>query len=209
MEQLHNLLVSYNSRYIPANYRRSWSNQFCEQQFPLYWEKVFLELKKFDRNSKIIEVGCGQGDVTSIMCYLGFKYVRAYEMDEQMCEVATKKIEYLFGRTDIIVNNKYPQKYETTDILVLVNCAYADDCVTKNDYIKKMLDFYIYAGKPKFFLLEVIDPEYDISDDNFPYCIRLSEADIRDMFPQAAIHWYQTYRYPINKRTKKLYVIQH
>ena len=37
----------------------------------------------------------------------------------------------------------------------------------------------------------------------------LSEADIRDMFPQAAIHWYQTYRYPINKRTKKLYVIQH
>ena len=39
--------------------------------------------------------------------------------------------------------------------------------------------------------------------------IRLSEADIRDMFPQAAIHWYQTYRYPINKRTKKLYVIQH
>ena len=104
------MLVSYNSRYIPANYRRSWSNQFCEQKFPLYWEKVFLELKKFDRNSKIIEVGCGQGDVTSIMCYLGFKYVRAYEMDEQMCEIAIKKIEYLFGRRDIIVCNKYPQK---------------------------------------------------------------------------------------------------
>ncbi|EOA55205.1 MULTISPECIES: methyltransferase domain-containing protein [Bacteroidaceae] len=209
MEQLHNMLVSYNSRYIPANYRRSWSNQFCEQKFPLYWEKVFLELKKFDRNSKIIEVGCGQGDVTSIMCYLGFKYVRAYEMDEQMCEIAIKKIEYLFGRRDIIVCNKYPQKYENADILVLVNCAYADDCVTKNDYINKMLDFYIYAGKPKVFLLEVIDPEYDIPDDNFPYCIRLTENDIRDMFPQASIHWYQTYRYPINKRTKKLYVIQH
>ena len=65
-----------------------------------------------------------------------------------------------------------------------------------------MLDFYIYAGKPKVFLLEVIDPEYDIPDDNFPYCIRLTENDIRDMFPQASIHWYQTYRYPINKRTK-------
>ena len=143
------------------------------------------------------------------MCYLGFKYVRAYEMDEQMCEIAIKKIEYLFGRRDIIVCNKYPQKYENAEILVLVNCAYADDCVTKNDYINKMLDLYIYAGKPKVFLLEVIDPEYDIPDDNFPYCIRLTENDIRDMFPQASIHWYQTYRYPINKRTKKLYVIQH
>ena len=54
---------------------------------------------------------------------------------------------------------------ETADILILVNCAYADDCVTRNDYINKMLDFYIYAGKTKSFLLEVIDPEYDIPDD--------------------------------------------
>ena len=67
MERLHDMLVEYNSHYIPKECRRSWSNRFCEPKFPSYWEKVFEELQFVDRSKRIIEVGCGQGDVTSIL----------------------------------------------------------------------------------------------------------------------------------------------
>lgn len=203
------MLVKYNIKNIPTHCRRSWSNQFCEQYFPIYWTIVFRELELQDRNSKIIEVGCGQGDVTSILCYLRFNYIKAYEQDEQMARIAIKKIQDLFERDGIVVCNKYPQRQEVADILIIVNCVYAENCRTKEDYTKLLLSYYDYAGKPKLLLLEVIDPEYDVPDNNFPYCVRLDENDIYSMFPKAHIHSYQTYRYPINKRTKKLYVIQY
>ena len=49
-----------------------------EAKFPKYWEIVFKELYPLDKNLKVIEIGCGQGDVTSILCYLGFYNVRSY-----------------------------------------------------------------------------------------------------------------------------------
>ena len=41
MEELHELLVNYNSYNIKEKYQRSWSKQFCEPTFPIYWQKVF------------------------------------------------------------------------------------------------------------------------------------------------------------------------
>lgn len=209
MERLRDMLVEYNIHNIPSNSRRSWSDQFREQNFPRYWRKVFEVAHEADKNKRILEIGCGQGDVTSIFCYLGFRQIKSYEMDDQMSEVAIDKLYKLFGRNDIIICNKYPQTAECADILILVNCAYADACETKEDFIKKILLFYENAGNPELFLLEVIDPEYNIPDVNFPYCLRLSSSDINSMFPQASICAYETYRYPQNKRTKKLYIIKH
>ena len=126
MEKLHDMLVEYNTHYIPDEYRRSWSNQFCDPKFPCYWEKVFEELQSVDKNKRVLEIGCGQGDVTSILCYLGFKHIKAYEMDGMMSKVAIDKLHTLFGRTEIVECCKYPQEAENADVLVLVNCAYAD-----------------------------------------------------------------------------------
>lgn len=209
MERLHDMLVEYNTHHIPDECRRSWSNQFCDSKFPYYWEKVFEELQSVDKSKRVLEVGCGQGDVTSILCYLGFKHIKAYEKDDVMSKVAIEKLNKLFGRTDVVKCSKYPQENESADVLVLVNCAYADGCNTKEDFMKKMLSFYESAGRPELFLLEVIDPEYDIPDANFPYCLRLSSSDIDSMFTEASIHSYETYRYPQNKRTKRLYVIKY
>ena len=156
----------------------------------------------------MLEVGCGQGDVTSILCYLGFKHIKAYEMDGMMSKMAIDKLNTLFRRTEIVECSKYPQEAEDADVLVLVNCAYADECGTKEDFKKKILSFYENAGTPELFLLEVIDSAYDIPDVNFPYCLRLSSSDIDSMFPFASIHSYETYHYPQNKRTKRLYVIK-
>lgn len=209
MEQLHDMLVEYNSHYIPEECRRSWSNQFREPKFPYYWEKVYDCLQFVDRSKRILEIGCGQGDVTSIFCYLGFTHIRAYEFDYMMCNVAIEKINKLFGRSDIIICHEYPQDKESADVLVLVNCAYADGCCTKDDYIKKIISFFENAGKPELFLLEVIDPDYNIPDEIFPFCLRLSGFDINSIFPTASIHSYETYHYPQNKRTKRLYIIKH
>ena len=209
MERLHDMLVEYNSHYIPKECRRSWSNRFCEPKFPSYWEKVFEELQFVDRSKRIIEVGCGQGDVTSILCYLGFTQIKAYEMDSMMCNVAIEKLNRLFGKTGIVTCSKYPQGQESADILILVNCAYADGCETKVDYMNKIISFFENAGNPELFLLEVIDPEYNIPDKVFPYCLRLNSSEIEVMFPAAKIYSYETYHYPQNKSTKRLYIIKH
>lgn len=208
MEELHDMLVEYNIHHIPNECRRSWSDQFFDSKFPCYWEKVFEELQSVDKNKRVLEIGCGQGDVTSILCYLGFNHIKAYEMDGMMSKVAIDKLYMLFGRSEIVECRKYPQEAEKVDVLVLVNCAYADECVTKEDFKKKMLSFYEKAGTPEIFLLEVIDSSYDIPDENFPYCLRLSSSDIDSLFPFASIHSYETYCYPQNKRTKILYVIK-
>lgn len=209
MEKLHDMLVEYNTHYVPINCRSSWSKQFMEAKFPKYWEIVFKELYPLDKNLKVIEIGCGQGDVTSILCYLGFYNVRAYEMDSLMSKIAANKIEQIFGRTKIVMCSQYPALQETADILILVNCAYADGCSNKEDYLRKLVLYFDKANRPKLFLLEVIDSEYKITDKEFPDCLRLNSDDIKATFPQAYIYSYITYKYPQNKRTKKLYIIRH
>lgn len=209
MEQLHKMLIEYNTNCITEECRRSWSDQFREQTFPCYWQVVFEELQPIDKSKKVLEIGCGQGDVTSILCYQGFKLIKAYEMDKLMSEVAIRKLDKLFGRTNIVTTRKYPQETECADILILVNCAYADGCNTKDDYKRKIYSFYKNASEPELLLLEVIDPKYNIPDENFPYCLRLNDKDIKKIFPTASIRSYETYRYPKNKRTKRLYVIKH
>ena len=209
MEKLQKLLTVYNKKFIPNEYRRSWSKQFCDTTFPKYWYEVFKAADSLERNLRVLEVGCGQGDVTSIFCYLGFTDITSYERDKAMNQVAINKIENLFKRTDIIKNESFPtlEKNES-DILVLVNCVYSDGATNKEEYIQYILRMYEMSGKPGYFFLEVIDPSYNVPDENFPYHVRLSEEDVRAMFPQAKIDSIETYRYPQNKRTKRLYIIR-
>ena len=46
---------------------------------PRYWQVVYSILEKLDRKLRIIEIGCGLGDVTTIPCYLGFDKVISFE----------------------------------------------------------------------------------------------------------------------------------
>lgn len=160
MEELHELLVNYNSYNIKEKYQRSWSKQFCEPTFPIYWQKVFEILRYENREQRVVEIGCGQGDVTSIFCHLGFKNIKAFERDTDMAEVAKEKIATLFSRNDVIVFAEFPQSPIVSDILVLVNCAYDDGVKTKEEYLRKLQGFYDIAGTPALFILEVIDSSY-------------------------------------------------
>ena len=164
MEELHELLVNYNSYNIKEKYQRSWSKQFCEPTFPIYWKKVFEILQNENREQRVVEIGCGQGDVTSIFCHLGFKNIKAFERDTDMAEVAKEKIATLFSRNDVIVSAEFPQSPIVSDILVLVNCAYDDGVKTKEEYLRKLQGFYDIAGTPALFILPKIRNYHPIHD---------------------------------------------
>lgn len=56
--------------------------------------------------------------------------------------------------------------------------------------------------------MEVIDNSYTIEDEVFPKNLRLSHMDVEEMFPNCQIQSWQTYKYPQNKKSKTLYLIE-
>ena len=96
-----------------------------------------------DKNNKVLEVGCGLGDITTILCYLGFKNIVSLEKEKHICNVAQRRIEEMFGMKNIVINEKFPNsRHYTADILILVNCAYAETTKTKRDYMKLLKKYY-------------------------------------------------------------------
>lgn len=71
-----------------------------------------------------------------------------------------------------------------------------------------MKDYYKHAGNPQYFIMEVIDNSYTIEDEVFPKYLRLSHIDVEEMFPNCQIQSWQTYKYPQNKKSKTLYLIE-
>jgi len=186
-----------------------WSKQYCEETFPKYWEIVYSILQSLDKSSKVLEIGCGLGDITAILCHLGFKHVVSFEKDNRICRAVQRRITEMFDRNDVIQNENYPNnKQYTSDILILVNCAYADMARTKQEYLDLMREYYVYAGYPKYYLMEVIDSSYTQKDEEFPEHIRLDSNDVKRLFPDCKICSWETYKYPTNRKSKTLYLIE-
>ena len=93
-------------------------------------------------------------------------------------------------------------------MLVLVNCVYDELADSKVGYKKILKDYYKHAGNPQYFIMEVIDNSYTIEDEVFPKYLRLSHMDVEEMFPNCQIQSWQTYKYPQNKKSKTLYLIE-
>lgn len=209
MEQLQSLLRAYNLSHKEELIFAPWSKQYCENIFPKYWEIVYSLLTGLNRNSLVIEIGCGLGDVTAILCYLKFVHIMSFEKDDRISSLAQKRMYEMFGRRDIIRNEEFPNGHQySADVLILVNCAYGNLVQTKQEYMDLMRKYYVSAGRPKYYLMEVIDSSYTKVDDEFPEHIRLSCSDIAKFFPDSDITSWQTYKYPVNKKSKTLYLIR-
>ncbi len=207
MEKLHDLLIRYNTS-IPQESRTSWSKQFLAARFPEYWYRVYSLLMGIDRDSRVVEIGCGQADITSILCYLNFKNISAYERDGKLAHLAEEKLRSLFGKEGIVILSEFNNQTTTdADVLILVNCVYADGIHTKNEYLDRIISWYEAANKPRYLLLEFIDDSYIEEDEGFPKCVRLNAQDVRRIFPNSQIEVFPTYKYPINKKSKNLYFI--
>lgn len=209
MERLQSLLRQYCLSHKEDFTIAPWSKQYSEYTFPKYWEIVYSILQHLDKSSKVLEIGCGLGDITAILCYLGFKHIISFEKDEHICHAAQRRITEMFNRSDVIWNENYPNnKHYAADILILVNCIYADIVKTKKEYLKLIQEYYMHANRPKYFLMEAIDSSYTEKDNEFPEHIRLSHNDIKILFSECKICHWETYKYPMNRKSKTLYLIE-
>lgn len=209
MEELEKLLKDYNLVHLDDLKISPWSKQFCRSPFPKYWKILYQIMSRFNPNERVIEIGCGQGDVTTIFCHLGFKQVVSFEKNKSLAINAKRRIFDMFGRTDIVQQKVFPNNEQLyCDILVLVNCAYRDLAESKDEYKQLMRDYYKAAGNPHFFIMEVIDTSYTEKDEEFPEYIRLSKEDVAAMFPGFLLQSWATYTYPLNKKSKTLYLLE-
>lgn len=209
MEQLETLLIKYNNSHKESLLYSPWSKQYCIIPFPKYWRVVYRVMNQLDRKSRVLEIGCGQGDVTSIFCYLGFKSIISYERNSNLSQIACKRISDIFGRNDIIVNMTFPDGiHHNADVLVLVNCVYRDMIRSKTEYLQLLKNYYDEAGCPSLYIMEVIDSSYKEDNEEFPSYMRLSENDIKNLFSGFLIESHCTYKYPLNKISKTLYIIR-
>lgn len=209
MEELEVLLMQYNQVHPEDLEYSPWSTQYTQRPFPIYWRLVYQIMEKLDRNYRVTEVGCGQGDVTSIFCHLGFANIYAYEREPMLVYNAQRRITDLFHRKGIVTQRQYPTATcPHCDVLVVVNCTYKDMASHKDGYKQLILDYYSCAGRPRYLILEVIDASYTAKNEDFPEYLRLSRADIAEMFPGFRILSWPTYTYPRNRKSKTLYLIE-
>lgn len=207
MEELQALLKEYVCQNI-ENYGFEWAIAYANEPFPLYWRKVYEIASMLPTNLKIVEIGAGFGFITSIFLHLGFYDITSYERDRQVCIAGNKMLYSLFSEQNVLIGECFETQSVHSDVLVLVNCVYSDGCQNKNDYVLKLQSYYLNAGQPKYFILEVIDSSFKGNDNTFPDFVRLSSDDIKAMFPTASIKSWETYRYPANRKSKKLYLIE-
>lgn len=209
MEKLQSLLTKYNQEHSEDLEFAPWGKQYCENPFPLYWQVVFNILNSLERKCRIVEIGCGLGDITAIPCYLGFTQIIAFEHNCLCAKSSKQRIANLFNRTDIVIESSFPiEKVQSADILILVNCVYPIDEKYKQKYKELLVSYYKAAGCPQYFIMEVIDSSYTEENEDFPFYLRLNKSDVESMFPQCKIYSWSTYVYPINQKSKTLYLIE-
>ena len=208
MEKLQQMLLAYNNsqEYDICDYG-SWYSIYNAQDFPKYWKIIYKLAERLPRDLTVLEIGSGLGLVTSIFLYLGFEHICSFERDGKIANLADNRLFDLFRVKNIVCHDNFDKQECLSDLLIMVNCVYTDGIANKDDYLNKIYSIYNQANKPKYILLEVIDDSFKETDSCFPDYVRLSKNDIEAIFPDKRIDSWETYKYPINKRSKTLYYI--
>lgn len=208
MEQLQNLLKEYNQIHTDDFIGYSWAYQYVGDLFPKYWRIIYSIVLKLPRSLRVLEIGSGFGAVTSIFAYLGYVNIKGYERDVRLAKIGNTHLAELFCIENIISDINFCNQKEICDILVLVNCSFVDNCADKEEYKKQIVNYYEVTGSPRYFILEVIDSSFKEQSVEFPEYIRLNKYDICSMFPTSKILSWVTYEFPVNKKSKTLYLIE-
>ena len=202
-------LQKYNYNFsLKSNDLPSWFLQFTEPEPPSYWKTVFDILCNEDRNKSIVEIGSGFGNITALLHFLGFHKIISFERSEKLAEATKQKIQDLFGKKSEVINTSYPQPLNfIPDILIQVNCVYADNISCKREYINQIKNTYEANGKPNTFIVEFIDSNFKMKHIDYPEFVRLNELEVSETFPDCKIESFETYKFPVNKTSKRIYVI--
>ena len=208
MERLQTLLNTYIVQHRTAYSAEEWTASYFVVPFPLYWRVVYTIAQSLSRNSKVVEIGSGFGFITSIFAYLGFVNIIGFEQRALICQLANTMLTDLFRSGKVVLPIRFDRQDQPCDVLVLVNCVYHNGCTSKEAYKQKLVSFYQKADAPGHYILEVIDAAYVEPNEDYPPFVRLSSEDIHQMFPGFKIRSWPTYRFPENKKSKTLYLIE-
>lgn len=195
-EQISNDFIQQSDRVLP----------YKDEDYPAYWDVLIEHLSSFEKSSSVFEIGSGLGDVLVLLYHLGFNKIRGIERDAYVAEMANHKLLRLCGKSDLVEVGNYPVKIASPDILLQINCVYPNGMFHKQEYLDQLLRFYENAA-PRHYFLEVIDSSYTKPSAVFPNFVRLSEDDISKTFTGLKIQSFQTYRYPKNTSSKRLYIV--
>ena len=209
MEQFYQLLRKYNYDFsLKSSDLPTWFLQFTKPEPPLYWKTVFEILKNENKNKSVVEIGSGYGNVTALLYFLGFQKIISFESSDKLKETTKQKIQDLFGINPDVINKSYPQPLEfIPDILIQLNCVYVKNITCKQDYIQQIKRTYEANGNPGIFIVELIDSSFKMNHIDYPDFVRMNEFEVSECFPECNIISYMTYKYPVNKTSKRIYVI--
>lgn len=206
MEEFYSLLREYN-RKLDLSSLPAWTKIYTEDRPPVYWSELSKILQELPRENSILEIGSGMGDVVALVKHLGFKSIKGIEKDEKLARIANAKYLHLFKENEIIKNDVYPYYSIDSDILIMVNCVYADGLKNKTEYLNH-LKSYFDISCAKYFILEVIDSSFKINSEVFPEFVRIGRQDLEDTFGNNIVFSQITYEYPRNTSTKRIYLIK-
>jgi protein-L-isoaspartate(D-aspartate) O-methyltransferase len=206
MEKLQNMLVEYNRTH--DGFGLGWHKQFVTVPFPRYWSRVYELLKNINREKRIVEIGSGFGDVLACCCYLGFGSVVGFEREREIGFLAARKMADMFGRDGSIVVDDFRLNPAICDVLIMVNCVYADAAMTKASYCQMLRSLVMMAGNPSIFIYEAVDGAFKMAHEAFPAHVRLCEEEIRETFPDRHVQGWQTHSIPQNRTDKRLYLLE-
>ena len=209
MEQFFQQLSQFNAGLLTRNQHFPvWFLNYTGINPPQYWHILYNLLLKEDRDQFIVEIGAGYGDVSALLLWMGFRNVTCFERDKSLVSYIEDKVLQICNTQLDVINTSYPTELGfTPDILIQVNCVYAEEIHNKAEYLDSIIDTYLYNGIPNVFLFEAIDDSYREPNSEFPTYVRVGLDDICSLFPTCSVTSHITYQYPKNKITKVLYKI--
>lgn len=208
MEQFYRVLRRYNLQRNRTESEPEWTRIYEADRPPPYWTKVGEALCDWPRRHLCIEIGSGVGDILALLLHLGFQNVLGLERDANLAKAAKSKLEALFGRPDVVLTAEYPIRLASRpNVLLQVNCMYTDGMADKGLLLERLRSWHCFNGVPDLYLLEVVDASFEETHAAFPLHIRFAENEIAEAFRGFRIEACETYSYPRNSTTKRLYAI--
>ena len=146
--------------------------------------------------SRIVEIGCGIGDILLLLSDAGFRNITGIDEDQNVFNVARQRILSTGKDFVHLLNQQYPCKlHETPDFLLLINCIYFDQIESLDAFSIELKRWMEFNGKPKAFLVELIDSSYTSLEHTrlkgqsteFNVFCRVSKEHVKSFFPGYSI----------------------
>lgn len=205
--RLHSRLRTYNLKLRSQHPTLpGWTGIHTSEDPAPYWSLLADMLSRIPP-VHCLEIGAGAGDVTVLLSHYASGSVVAVERDPELASYCEEKLNHLGRTRTTVVAASYPVAVDPQpDLVVMVNCVYADTLSSRTDYAERLRVWRTHNGVPQRFIFEAIDP--CPGGPEYPSWIRLGPHDVRQIFPECRITAHDTYRPPRNRTAKTMYVVE-